>query len=416
MTDPRYTYRPCTDSWKYNLLRWAEDSFSFFCWTDGNDYPYPEGAFSVRLLAGNKQLKDDDIWRPSTYLRAGIISYDFKNQIEKLRSQNPEHFTLPDLCFFEAELVLTFEENLIKSTLPVPDWVWQESKPAKHNNSVLFQPQIDEESYLRRFAEIQEEIVEGNTYELNFCQAFLGEFEEFDPIRAYQELNSTSPMPFSALFKNKQQWLISASPERFLKKSGSQLIAQPIKGTAKRSADFTTDQANRDQLAKSEKEQAENLMITDLMRNDLSKVSKTGSVQVSELFGIYAFPKVFQMISTVKSELLPEVGFQEIIRATFPMGSMTGAPKIKTMEIIEEKESFKRGWFSGALGVIEPNGDFDFSVIIRSIICDLGQKKLYFGVGSAITIDANADAEYEECLLKAEAIFKTLRGEINSSD
>ncbi len=151
-------------------------------------------------------------------------------------------------------------------------------------------------------------------------------------------------------------------------------------------------------------------MITDLTRNDLARVSKTGTVQVKELFGIYPLPRVFQMISTVQSELRPDTTFRQIIDATFPMGSMTGAPKISTMKIIEREETFRRGWFSGAFGWMDEDGDFDFSVVIRSIIADLDAKKLYFGVGSAITIDASAAQEYEECALKAEAILELLSG------
>ena len=217
-------------------------------------------------------------------------------------------------------------------------------------------------------------------------------------------------MPFAALFKAESTWLVSASPERFLKKSGNRLIAQPIKGTISRQGDPVEDQMNKELLLSSEKERAENLMITDLMRNDLAKVSQTGSVEVEELFGIYALPRVFQMISTVSSELVPNTSFKEIIKATFPMGSMTGAPKISTMEILDREESFKRGWFSGAFGWMNDQGDFDFSVVIRSVIADLNVKKLYFGVGSAITIDASASHEYDECQLKAQAIFELLRG------
>lgn len=411
MNTARYTYRPLTDNWKTNLLRWIDQSYSHFCWTDGNNYDYPQGSFSNQLLAGYRELTDSQVWNPMENKRAGIISYDFKNQIEKLKSTNPAFFSLPDLCFFEAEFELVFDKGNIRSNHPIPDWVWEKNSIENFSKPVSFYPQISKKDYLNRFEEIQQEIIEGNTYELNFCQAFEGDFEEFDPIASFLKLNRISPMPFSALFKANEKYLISASPERYIKKTGSKLIAQPIKGTARRNPDPTIDQHNREYLKNSEKEKAENLMITDLMRNDLSKVSKTGSITVPELFGIYAFPKVFQMISTVSSELKPECTLEEIIKATFPMGSMTGAPKIKTMEIIEAKESFKRGWFSGALGVIQPNGDFDFSVIIRSIICDLSIKKLYFGVGSAITIDAEAESEYAECLLKAEAIFKTLRGE-----
>jgi para-aminobenzoate synthetase component I len=282
--------------------------------------------------------------------------------------------------------------------------------PENKSVSCKISSQITRENYLKSVRSIQNEILEGNTYEANFCQAYFGEFETWNPVAAFARLNELSKMPFAALFKAKNKWLVSASPERFLKKNGSTLIAQPIKGTIRRGETASEDLENRKKLLASEKEHAENLMITDLMRNDLARVSKTGSVRVGELFGIYPFPRVLQMISTVSSELNPDTSFKEIIRATFPMGSMTGAPKISTMKIIEREESFKRGWFSGAFGWIDEKGDFDFSVVIRSIIADLEAKKLYFGVGSAITIDASAELEYEECELKAQALFELLRG------
>jgi para-aminobenzoate synthetase component 1 len=271
-------------------------------------------------------------------------------------------------------------------------------------------PQINRDQYLFKINTIQNEIREGNTYEANFCQAYFGNFETWDPIAAFLRLNELSLMPFAALFKAQTKWLVSASPERFLKKKGKRIIAQPIKGTIQRANDPSQDQKNKDSLLRSEKERAENLMITDLMRNDLSKISGTGSVTVDELFGIYPFPRVFQMISTLSAELKSDLRFDQIISATFPMGSMTGAPKISTMKILDREESFRRGWFSGAFGWIDDQGDFDFSVIIRSIIADMESKKLYFGVGSAITIDASPEKEYEECALKAQAIFELLRG------
>jgi len=217
-------------------------------------------------------------------------------------------------------------------------------------------------------------------------------------------------MPFSSLFKAENLYLIGASPERFLKKEGMRMIAQPIKGTIRRGKDSEEDFALKNQLLNSEKERAENLMIVDLMRNDLSKFSETGSVDVEELFGVYPFAKVHQMISTVTSDIKKNVGLKEIIHATFPMGSMTGAPKIKCMELIEKYENFRRGWFSGTLGHIHTNGDFDFNVIIRSIVFDKNTGKGYFAVGSAITYDADPAYEYEECLLKASAILEVLEG------
>lgn len=407
---------PVTDpNWIEKLCRWADAHFDFFAFTNGNSYEYPEEPFATRFHAGNNQLTETEIWSKSaSFKKVGIIGYDFKNHLEKLKSENGVFFGLPETCFFQPTLSFKFDGNNIVSDEELAEKFWQEIAntilPISANTTCSVIPQISREKYLKTVKTIQDHIIEGNTYECNFCQAYSGSFESWDPIGAYVKLNKFSPMPFSALFKAKSQWLVSASPERYLKRTGSKIIAQPIKGTIKRGKSEAEDTSNRQTLANSEKEQAENLMITDLMRNDLSKVSKTGSVKVQELFGIYPLPRVFQMISTLASELKEDVSFSDIIQASFPMGSMTGAPKIRTMEIIEELESFKRGWFSGAFGVIEENGDFDFSVVIRSIIADLEVKKLYFGVGSAITYDADAAQEYEECNLKAQAILEVLSG------
>lgn len=397
------------------LLHWASQKFNFLAYFEGNGHSYPQAPFQNLFFAGDRELSGAELFDKAIGgQKVGVLGYDFKNQVEALKSENPEFFQLPDLCFFEPELSIQVTESGFYSKNRLPESWINELKafilPNAGNVTCIVSPQISGETYLDKIQSIQDEIREGNTYEANFCQAFAGEFESWDPITAYLTLNELSKMPFSGLFKGRSQWLISASPERFLKKAGSRLIAQPIKGTIHRGTNEREDAANRQALLASEKERAENLMITDLTRNDLARVSKTGSVRVEELFGIYAFPRVFQMISTVSSEIRPDTTFEEIIHATFPMGSMTGAPKISTMKIIERGESFRRGWFSGAFGWIDEDGDFDFSVVIRSVIADLEAKKLYFGVGSAITIDASAVQEYGECALKAQAILELLRG------
>lgn len=399
--------------WKEKLLYWAESNFPFFAWTTGNAHSYRHGTFGDFLFLGKEKLTEDELWNEASW-KVGILGYDLKNEIEDLTSQNPAFFPQPDFCFFSPQWILTIHEEGISSSIPIPEnWIKEIEEQKIPEGSIVsckILPQLSKEEYLKKVTSIQQQIIEGNTYEANFCQAYSGEFETWDAIQAFLRLNQLSKMPFAALFKAESTWLVSASPERFLKKSGNRLIAQPIKGTISRQGDPVEDQMNKELLLTSEKERAENLMITDLMRNDLAKVSQTGSVEVEELFGIYALPRVFQMISTVSSELVPNTSFKEIIKATFPMGSMTGAPKISTMEILDREESFKRGWFSGAFGWMDDQGDFDFSVVIRSVIADLNVKKLYFGVGSAITIDASASHEYDECQLKAQAIFELLRG------
>ncbi len=397
------------------LLHWGAKKFPYMAYFEGNSHAYPQGPFDNLFFAGKTRLTEQELFEKNyPKEKVGVLSYDFKNKIENLSSTNTEFFHLPELCFFEPEISIQLTENGVFSKNQLSDQWLEEleafAPPQGGNLACAVAPQIPKDVYLEKIKIIQNEIREGNTYEANFCQAYSGEFECWDSVAAYFRLNELSKMPFSGLFKAENQWLVSASPERYLKKCGNQLIAQPIKGTTKRGQNEAQDTLNQKLLLESEKERAENLMITDLTRNDLARVSKTGTVQVKELFGIYPLPRVFQMISTVRSELRPEITFRQIIDATFPMGSMTGAPKISTMKIIEREETFRRGWFSGAFGWMDEEGDFDFSVVIRSIIADLNVKKLYFGVGSAITIDASAAQEYEECALKAEAILELLSG------
>ncbi len=418
MKNLSFKYHPDFQFWKQKLIYWADQHYSFLSYLDGNDYSYPEEPFGNLFFAGNKSLDENEIWsEQQNQFKVGIIGYDFKNKIESLKSENPAPIELPELCFFTPDIIFCFEKDHVKSQKKLPEGFWkkiEEIQIPEINTFCAVNPQITKANYIKSIKSIQQQIREGETYEMNFCQAFKGGFKIWDPISSFFQLQKISPMPFAALFKAESKWLISASPERFIKKQKSKIIAQPIKGTNQRGKHVAEDEANKKALLASEKERAENLMITDLTRNDLSKVSEVGSVKVDELFGVYALPRVFQMITTVSSTLKPNISFKEIIQATFPMGSMTGAPKIRTMELIDELESFKRGWFSGAFGWIDENGDFDFSVIIRSIIADLEAKKLYFGVGSAITIDSNAYLEYEECELKSQAILEVLNGRRNS--
>ncbi|MCR9013905.1 anthranilate synthase component I family protein [Aquiflexum gelatinilyticum] len=406
---------PDHPDWKNHLLRWFDLNYSYFSFFQNNQISYPHGGFSNEILAGQRTmtLEETDQYYGKKEL-VGIISYDYKNKVEKLRSNNPVPVDCPESLFFIPEIKIEIGKNNFTVFHPEGKRIGEEIRESiqviLNNPKVKVNPLTTEQDYFSAIKAIQNHIEEGDMYELNFCMAFNFESQNWNPITGFRDLMEKSPMPFSSLFKAKDKYLIGASPERFLKKAGNKLIAQPIKGTIKRGKDAAEDEILKNQLLNSEKERAENLMIVDLMRNDLSKISETGSVDVEELFGVYPFAKVHQMISTVSSTIKNEVGLKEIFHATFPMGSMTGAPKIKCMELIEQYENFQRGWFSGTLGHIHPNGDFDFNVVIRSIIFDRNAGKGYFAVGSAITYDADAGYEYEECLLKASAIMEVLEG------
>lgn len=354
----------------------------------------------------------------------GYLSYDLKNEIEQLNSNNDDAIQFPLLHFFVPELVIEIDKKNI--TLTYNDSDTSEERAAaiyktatehtvknenntRENNTTKINSKIAREEYITSVNKLKEHISKGDIYEVNFCQEFFSEQAYINPTDVYTKLNNISQAPFSAYYQSNNHYLLSSSPERFIKKTGNQLISQPIKGTAKRATDKNEDEQLKHELKNSEKERSENVMIVDLVRNDLSKVAQKGTVQVDELFGIYSFKQVHQMISTISCALKEDASFIDIIKSTFPMGSMTGAPKHSAMQLIEKYESTKRGLYSGAVGYISPDGDFDFNVVIRSILYNANNNHLSFMVGSAITDKSKAESEYEECLLKAKAMFEVLQ-------
>ena len=280
------------------------------------------------------------------------------------------------------------------------------------SNSFKINHSVTQSDYLARVEQIKEHIHRGDVYELNYCVEFFSEKRTINPIATYNKLTNISPTPFAAFLKTGDRYLLSASPERYIKRIGNKVISQPIKGTAKRGATNESDIDLKTRLQNDPKEQSENIMITDLVRNDLAKVALRGSVKVEELMGVYTFPQVHQLISTISAEVDANTTWLDIVKATFPMGSMTGAPKMSAMQLIELYEVTKRGLYSGAVGYIAPNGDFDFNVVIRSLLYNHETNSLSFSVGSAITANSNAEQEYKECLLKASALLKALNAEL----
>jgi para-aminobenzoate synthetase component 1 len=295
-----------------------------------------------------------------------------------------------------------------------PGEIWTQIRSVPLSESRLpdpvdFTARVTREDYLSTVTALQRHILRGDCYEINFCQEFYAHPNHFDPFAAWQALSQASPNPFSVFYRLNDRYLLCASPERFLKKENNELVAQPIKGTAARILhDPIADLGQGQALYRSAKDRAENVMVVDLVRNDLSRVCRPGSVSVSELFGIYAFPQVYQMISTVRGELLPGLHWTDAIAANFPMGSMTGAPKNRVVQLIDQYESSRRGLFSGAVGYVDPAGDFDFNVVIRSLLYNEERRYLSYQVGSGITFYSDPAAEYEECLLKAQGIRKAL--------
>ncbi|TAH42615.1 MAG: anthranilate synthase component I family protein [Bacteroidetes bacterium] len=346
----------------------------------------------------------------------GYLSYELKDEVEKLRSENADRIHFPPIHFFRPRYVLRVSENRLSlDFLPEHnskaeaqtflEKLFQEHPIAMENKSAIsISAVVDENKYLDNIKKIKEHIQRGDIYEMNYCTEFYGTAKDINPVELYERMNALSPMPFSAFYRLNEFYALCASPERYLAKRDRKIISQPIKGTARRGKTESEDKIIAEALFNDPKEQAENVMIVDLVRNDLSRTAMKGTVKVEELFGISTFRRLHQMISTVSSELKPELHPVDAIRTSFPMGSMTGAPKIRAMELIEEFEESKRGLYSGSIGYFDPAGDFDFNVVIRSILYNKNNSVLSFMVGSAITINADPEKEYHECLLKAESM------------
>jgi para-aminobenzoate synthetase component 1 len=347
----------------------------------------------------------------------GYLSYDLKNDVEDLQSNNHDGLEFPDLYFFQPKKLFLLKGNQLEiQYLNLCDdemdddfnEINQCSVFSNQCSEIKIEQRISKENYIEKVNKMLEHIHRGDIYEANFCMEFYAENTTIEPLEVYQKLNAISEPPFAVYFKNNHQYLASASPERYLKKQDTKVISQPIKGTAKRFGTTEADENSKNDLAENPKERSENIMIVDLVRNDLSHTATKGSVVIEELCGIYSFKQVHQMISTIVSNVEHTTSPIEILRTAFPMGSMTGAPKISAMNIIENLEETKRGLYSGAVGYFTPNADFDFNVVIRSILYNSKNQYVSFSVGSAITSLSEPEKEYEECLLKAKAMFEVL--------
>lgn len=412
------------------LLQWAQQ-YETAVWLDSNNHNQGYTSFHSILAVDEFTSIQTDVVNAFEKLKEyqsitqdylfGYLSYDVKNATENLTSTNSDGLGFAELFFFQPQKILFVKNDSIEFQYltMVDDEIdtdfeaicTQEIKQKntastrlENGGNIVIKPRIQKQDYLFKVGEILEHIHKGDIYEANFCQEFYAENTRINPLDIYEDLNTISEAPFASFLKIDSQYLLCASPERYLKKEGAKIISQPIKGTAKRLVDLQEDQKTATALSKDIKERSENIMIVDLVRNDLSKSAKKGSVRVEELCKVSSFKQVHQMISTVVSELKDEVHLIDVIKDTFPMGSMTGAPKISAMKIIEALEETKRGLYSGTVGYFTPMGNFDFNVVIRSILYDSEKKYLSFSVGSAITAKSTPEKEYEECLLKAKAM------------
>lgn len=347
--------------------------------------------------------------------RFGLLSYDLKEALHGLNSNNPDLIHVPHVTFWVPECVVRMDHENFEflsgekneTTLElITEILEEETNTNYHQHLFRFEPSVTKKDYIKTVLQLKAHIQRGDIYEINYCQEFVAKDVELTNVwDTYFKLNHLTKAPHSAFVQLDEFALFCGSPERFLRKKGTRLISEPIKGTARRSENSEEDLKLKEMLRNDPKERSENIMIVDLVRNDLSRVAQKGSVEVEELCGIYTFETVHQMISTIACELRPELSLTEILAATFPMGSMTGAPKRRAMELIEEYENFQRGLYSGSVGYIDPAGDFDFNVVIRSLLYNSEQKVLSCAVGSAITIQSEPEREYEECMVKIKRIM-----------
>ena len=413
-----------TIEFKNNLLSWAQQ-FETVIWLDSNNYHQKYSSFDAALAADDFTSIKTDYYNAFEKLKEyqtitkdyifGYITYDVKNDVEQLSSKNFDGLDFADLYFFQPKKLVFIKGNSVEfQYLRMVDdeidsdfdEILKSKNPAiqQSKSDIKIKLRIHKDEYHAKVTEVLEHIKRGDIYEANFCQEFYAENATINPIEVYKHLNQISEPPFASFLKLDNQYALCASPERYIKKEGTKIISQPIKGTAKRLVSEFDDAQLALDLTRDEKERAENVMIVDLVRNDLSKTAKIGSVKVEELCKVYSFKQVHQLISTVVSEVEENTHPIDVLQSTFPMGSMTGAPKVSAMKIIEDLEETKRGLYSGTIGYFTPENNFDFNVIIRSILYNEDKKYISYSVGGAITAQSIVEKEYEECLLKAKAM------------
>ncbi len=366
--------------------------------------------------AGNALSKLDEFLKENPNSYVGLaLSYQLKNEIEELDSSRRDETHFPVLIAVIPETVYDIRED--KAELVTGKELSKQTlnrvlKNSGYLEKIDFKARTSHAQYLSSVEKLKSHIQQGDIYEVNYCQEYFAENVQIkDPINLYHTVNKITQAPFAVYFNFDEHYVMSGSPERFLKRKGQRLLSQPIKGTTRRGKDSEEDELLKETLRNDPKERSENVMIVDLVRNDLSKLATKNSVKVDELFGIYSFDTVHQMISTISCDLKATSSFRDIILATFPMGSMTGAPKISAMKLIDKFEDFERSIFSGSIGYMKPNGDFDLNVIIRTLIYNSELNYLSCPVGGAITIKSDPEKEYKECLVKVGKILEAFKNE-----
>ena len=404
-------------------LQWAQQ-YQECCFLQSNGYSDEYASIDAILAvdASNTFKSTSDTFDELEIFKAehpnqwmfGFFAYDLKNDIENLQTKFDNPLGFSDCYFFIPKTIIQFIGSQVEIKSVDPQQIFDQINsevvsPTEPNvpENIKFKKRMSKEDYLEAFGHMMNHIRRGDIYEVNLCQEFYAEEVHINPLHVLKKLNSISPTPFSTYFKIKDKFILSASPERFLAKRDNTLISQPIKGTAPRGQNKEEDERIMHQLRNNPKEIAENVMIVDLVRNDLTRSAKAGTVQAERKLEVHSFKQVHQLISTITCEQAQDITDIETIKNTFPPGSMTGAPKISAMKLCDKYEKSRRGVYSGTVGYFSPQGDFDFNVIIRTLLYNQSKGYLSFHTGGALTIDADVEKEYKECLLKASGILKT---------
>jgi para-aminobenzoate synthetase component 1 len=404
------------EAMKLKMLNWLQP-FSIFSYLCTNQNYTTKGTYEllIGLAADDATLYDIESITNEAHQDwyFGHIAYTYKSFVEKqLENSLPVFNAFPPTLFFRPTSVIYIERNsqsLVIESVQNPILIYNQIMSAQSNvepiqETLDFETSESQADYITKIKRIQEHIRMGDCYELNYCVVAQSKLQQTAALQVFASLMQHSPAPFAAYYKFKHQHVLCASPERFLAKTDQLLYSQPIKGTIKRGHDLEQDEIQKNTLSNASKELAEHVMIVDLVRNDLARVAKLGTVEVTELLKVYTFPQVHHLISTIQCQLKEGISFTQIIKALFPMGSMTGAPKIMVMQLIEALELYQRGLFSGSIGYISPTGDFDFNVVIRSFFINTLDRSIAIASGGAITIDSDPQQEWEELKLKVKAL------------
>lgn len=352
----------------------------------------------------------------------GYFSYDYGREKEGVKSRHKDYTGIPEciLCFYDVFLV---EDHWNRRLYVIANGERRDSReqaeelteqilgispdagPAGEKKEIRVDANFEKEEYLKAVDEVVRHIVEGDIYIMNLTQQ-LEIHSRKPPYEVFRTLRRNNPSPFGGYFQYKDFQVVCASPERFLRMKKGRIVTRPIKGTRKRGQTWEEDEALKKELQESKKEQSELLMIVDLERNDLNRVCEPGSVQVTELFAVETYATVFHLVATVEGNLADKKDVMDLIEAAFPGGSITGAPKLRAMEVIDELEHGRRGLYTGSMGYITLDGDCDFNIVIRTAVCREGIWHL--GVGGGITCESEREFEYEETFQKARAVLNAL--------